>query len=298
MKTASIIFLCLALVIAGCGFILCKTAENRAAADGVELFTIATDENGNRVSVIDYDTSKMEKINIALKKGTVNIREGDECRVEIYNLMEGAYIKGISTNVLQINDTLNPIEIVKEGGLGISFSGIRNLLHELKPFTYDKWINVYVPKGTPLNAIEVRVLDGTINVEGLEDIGADLLFTAENGAVNVKNCSANSRLQITGKKADIALSGGFASDLRVSTEHGSVALASGFSFVKADLRVTGEGNVDVALTQSISRFALGLSASEDITLNGTSLGTKTYTAPGTGMTLTATTARGKLSVTD
>ena len=299
MKPAAIIFLCIALVISGCGFFLCRSAEKRAERDGVELFSISTDDNGNRVSVLNYDTSKMEKISVSLKKGTVNILEGDSCRVEIYNLFEGAYVKGISNNVLQINDTLGLAEIIKEGGLGISFSGIRNYLHAIKPFTYDKWINVYIPTGTPLNAVEITVLEGDIVMRGIRDTGADLFLTAKNGNISVENCSTDNRMQLGGAQGAVSVSGGFANDLRATVEKGGIALSDGISFIQASLLVTGEGGIDLALSQSISRMAVTLTARDGITLNGTSLGTNEYvTAHSGGQTLTASAKSGAIRITD
>ena len=58
MKPASIICLVLSVLIIFGGVYLCKEAEERADAQGIELFTISKDTDGNRVSVMEYDTAK------------------------------------------------------------------------------------------------------------------------------------------------------------------------------------------------------------------------------------------------
>lgn len=298
MKPVAIVFLCIALVIAGSGFLLCRSAERRAEADGVELFNISIDPDGNRVSSLTYDTSKMEKISISLKKGTVNILEGDSCRVEVYNLLEGSYVKGISNNVLQINDTLGLADIIKEGGLGISFSGIRNYLHAFKPFTYDKWINLYIPRGTPLNAVEVTVLEGDIVMKNVQNTQADLFLTAKNGKITVENCSTDNRMQLSAEQGSLSVSGGFANDLRATASGGSIRLTDKVSFVNADLRTEGEGDIELSLFQGISRMSVNLTAGNGISLNGTSLGTNEYTTVHSGGQSLTVSAKGAIRITD
>ena len=50
MKPASVIFLAVALIIAGAGFFLCVRAEKQAEAQNIELFNISTDTEETAVS--------------------------------------------------------------------------------------------------------------------------------------------------------------------------------------------------------------------------------------------------------
>ena len=297
MKPASIIFLVLSVLIVLGGFALCNEAEERATAQGIELFTISKDADGNRVSVMEYDPAKMQKISVNLKKGNVYVREGDEYKVEIYNLFEGAYIKGTSSNMLQINDTLGIVDIIKEGGQGISFSGLRNILHDIKLEESEKWINVYVPAGTPLNAIQITVLEGDIVFEGIHDTSADIILKAEDGAILVRDASTHARMQIENVQGNTDISGSFANDLRVKSTNGDIKVAS-TEFTACELNAA-KGDIHAALSQSVSRFVATISASKHISLNGTPLGTNTFTTSATsGMTFNATADDGAVEITD
>jgi len=298
MRPASIIFLVISLLISFGGYYLCGMAEERAAADGVELFNISTDAEGNRVSVMDYDPAKMEKISISLKAGNVNIMQGDECKIEIYNLFEGGYVKGVSGNVLQINDTMGIMDIIREGAQGISFSGLRNILHDIQPLTKDKWINVYIPAGTALNCIEITVLEGGISCTGIQDTDADMLFTAENGGITVENSSTNSRMQLK-SSGDVTVRGSFSNDLRIEAAEGNVTVTKGTTFISADINVTKKGNINLDLTQSIAQYIAEISGTESIMLNGASLNMNTFlTEVSSGMKLIAKTADGAVVITD
>jgi DUF4097 and DUF4098 domain-containing protein YvlB len=297
MKPASIIFLVLSVLIVLGGFALCNEAEERAAAQGIELFTISKDADGNRVSVMEYDPAKMQKISVNLKKGNVYVREGDEYKVEIYNLFEGAYIKGTSSNMLQINDTLGVVDIIKEGGQGISFSGLRNILHDIKLEESEKWINVYVPAGTPLNAIQITVLEGNVVFDGIHETSADIILKAENGDILVRDTSTHARMQIESISGNTDISGSFASDLRVKSASGDIKVAT-TEFTACELNAE-KGNIHAALSQSLSRFVASISASKHISLNGTPLGTNTFTTSATsGMTFSATANDGAVEITD
>ncbi|MBQ2732641.1 MAG: DUF4097 family beta strand repeat protein [Clostridia bacterium] len=297
MKPASIIFLVLSVLIVIGGFYLCSEAEDRAAVQDIELFNISRDENGNRVSVMEYDPAKMQKISVNLKKGNVYVREGTECKVEIYNLFEGGYIKGISSNMLQINDTLGIVDIIKEGGQGISFGGLRNILHDISFEEADKWINVYVPAGTPLNAIQITVLEGDIIFEGVHDTSADIILKAENGAITVRDTSTHARMQIENTLGATEVSGCFASDIRIKSADGDIGLKDS-EFTACEL-FAAKGDIKAELSQSVSRFVASITASEHISLNGIPMGTNTFTTAATsGMTFTVTAEDGAVEITD
>ncbi len=297
MKPASIIFLVISVLVVIGGFYLCGEAEDRAAAANIELFNISKDADGNRVSVMEYDPAKMQKISVDLKKGNVYVREGESCKVEIYNLFEGAYIKGTSSNMLQINDTLGIVDIIKEGGQGISFGGLRNILHDLSFEESEKWINVYVPAGTPLNAIQITVLEGDIVFEGIHDTSADIILKAENGTVTVRDTSTHSRMQIENVLGNTEVIGSFAKDIRINSTDGNVNLAS-TSFTACEL-FAAKGDINVELSQSVSRFVASITASKHISFNGTPLGANTFSTSATdGMTFTATAEDGAVEIRD
>lgn len=298
MKPASIIFLILSALIVVGGVFLCREAEERAAAAEIELFSISRDAEGNRVSVMEYDPAKMEKIAIDLKKGNVYVREGNECKVEIYNLFEGAYIKGVSSNMLQINDTLGIMDIIKEGAQGISFSGLRNILHDINTETGEKWINVYVPRGTALNAIQITVLEGDIVFDGIQDTNADIILTAENGNITVKNSNTTTRMQITSTKGNVDISASFANDVRVKSTEGDITLGEGTSFISADINCA-KGNVKLTLAQNVSKYMADVSASMHIKIDGTPLGSTSFTTSATsGMKLTVRAENGSVEIND
>lgn len=297
MKPASIICLVLSVLIIFGGVYLCGEAEERADAQGIELFTISKDTDGNRVSVMEYDTAKMQKISVNLKKGNVYVRSGDSCKVEIYNLYEGAYIKGTSSNMLQINDTLGVIDIIKEGGQGISFSGLRNILRDIRLEESEKWINVYVPDGTPLNAIQITVLEGDIVLEGIHDTNADIILKAENGNITVRDASTHSRMQIESLSGNTDIGGSFASDIRITAENGNINIAK-TEFTACTL-LARKGDIYVGLSQSVSRFVASINATKHISFNGIPLGTTSFTTSATsGMTFTATAEDGAVEITD
>lgn len=297
MKPASIIFLVISVLVVIGGFFLCSEAEDRAAEQNIELFNISRDAEGNRVSVMEYDPAKMQKIAVTLKKGNVHVLEGTECKVEIYNLFEGAYIKGMSSNMLQINDTLGVMDIIKEGGQGISFGGLRNILHDLNFEEAEKCIRVYVPAGTPLNAIQITVLEGNIIFDSIHDTNADIILKAENGSITVRDTSTHSRMQIENVQGDTNVSASFANDIRINAADGNISVVQ-TEFTACDLRAA-KGDIRADLSQSVSRFVASVTASKHISFNGTPLGANTFSTSATdGMKFTAVAEDGAVEITD
>ncbi len=298
MKTASIVFLCISLIVAGIGFVLCSRAEKMAEAENIELFTSSQDGNGNRVSVVDYDPDECEKILITLKSGNVTVKNGEKCRIEIFNLYEGMYFKGTSNNMVQVNDTLGIVDIVKEGALGISFSGLRNILHDFSLIKASKSITVYVPEGTDLNAIEIHALDGNILVEDIYDTSADIILRSDAGNVTMRNCSTNSCLEIYAKEGNVSLAESFGNDIRIYSETGNVGV-SGTAFKSFYTEITSEGDMSISLMQGLSRYKCDLSSDREIIFNGAGVGTDSFaTESASGMSITIKCSKGTVSVRD
>ncbi len=293
MKPASIIFLVIAVVITSVGFFLCRKAESRAEAEGVELFNSSTDEDGNRVSTLRYNTDTMQKISVTLNRGTVYVRRGAEQKVETVNMMDGFYLKGISTNMLQINDTLGVVDMFKEGGLGLSFNGLRNIFRSFDLIRKEKAVYIYVPDGTALNGVSVTVKSGDIVLEDLS-VDADLTLEAEAGDVRLKNVSTSGMLQVSTGAGNVSIREGFAGDLRVKAGKGSVTLEN--TLLKVASLSVEEGDISLTLPSSLLSYAATLAAPDGITVNGEPVGVSLSTGVQSELSLTARTSRGKLTV--
>lgn len=293
MKPASIIFLVVALVVTSVGFFLCRKAEKQAAAEGVELFNSSTDEDGNRVSTLRYDTDAMQKISVTLNKGTVYLRSGTEQKVETYNMLDGFYLKGVSTNMLQINDTLGVVDMFKEGGLGLSFDGLRNVLRSFDLIRKERSVVIYVPDGAALNSFSVSVRSGDIVLENLST-GADLSLETGEGAVRLRSVSAAGLLQISAANGGVSLTEGFAGDLRISADKGDVSLDN--TMFKSASVTVGEGNISLALPSPLLSYAATLSAPDGIAVNGAAFGVSLSTGAQSELTLSAKTGAGRMTV--
>ncbi|MBQ7171955.1 MAG: DUF4097 family beta strand repeat protein [Clostridia bacterium] len=293
MKPASIIFLVVALVVTSVGFFLCRRAEKQAEAEGIELFNSSTDEDGNNVSTLRYDTDAMQKISVTLNKGTVYLRRGTEQKVETYNMLDGFYLRGVSTNMLQINDTLGVVDMFKEGGLGLSFNGLRNILRSFDLIRKERAVVVYLPDGASLNSISVSVRTGDIVLEDFFT-DADLTLKTEEGNVRLKNVSASGLLQISAGQGGVSLTDGFAGDLRIAAEKGDVSLEN--TLLKSAAVTVGEGNISLALSSPLVSYAAVLSAPDGITVNGTAAGVSLSTGVQSDLSVTAKTAAGRITV--
>lgn len=298
MKTTSIVALILGAILMISGYILCTQGEKKAEEQGIELFTSNKNENGDRVTVMQYDPTALDKIAIDLREGDVYVCEGEEPKIEIYNLFEGGYIRGLSGGMLMVNDTLGIMDIIKEGAVGISFEGLRDILHEIDLSGAQKKIIVYVPYGATLNAIQVNALNGNVFVEDIHDMSADIILGTEKGNISVLNASTSLRIQAKAVEGDISIKGSFANDIRVSSENGNVAVKSGSAFVALSAEAK-QGDIQIELSQNINRYAASFKASGGVFLNGNLLNASEFSTPATdGLKINAVAEGGKVELVD
>ena len=298
MKPASIVALILGAVLMISGYILCVQGEKKAKEQGVDLFVSTRDENGDRVTVMEYDHTALDKIAIDLKKGNVYIREGGEAKIEIFNLFEGGYIRGLAGGMLMINDTLGVMDIIKEGAVGISFDGLRNILHDLDLGDAQKKIIVYVPYGATLNAIQVNALEGDVFVEDIHDLNADIIVNTEKGNISVSDTSTSLRIQANALAGDVSIHGSFANDIRISSDNGALKIADGSAFVSASAE-SKQGDILIELSQNINRYAASFKARGGVFLNGNLLNASEFSTPNTdGMKITVNAENGRIELVD
>ncbi len=297
MKPASIIFLVLGVLVVIAGIITCSYAEALAEEEGIDIFNETVDQEGNRVSYLDYDTSELNKIAISVKSGDVTIVGSDTQRVEMQNYLEGTYFKGAANNTLYVNDTMSIVDMFKEGGLGLSFNGLRTYIRSFMRSGGDKAVTVYIPSGISLNAISVYIEDSansTVTVKGL-DTTADLQIEANSGNIVLDNVFSSGIVVIKGDSGSTEIKGGSLNELRYESKDGDISFSDVW-FSVARIEVSGKGNIYLKLANAIDGYEATISAGGGIFADGKELGGTFKTETASMFSITASTEEGRVEI--
>lgn len=254
------------------GMICCTIAQARAEDSDLPLFNDARDEDGNRVTVVNFDQEELEKIQLAFKDATVNIIRGDKEKIELLNFIEGGYYNGVTNNTtLIIDNSTGLIKMLKEGFGGFSFGGFRYYLHNFRTlFNSKKIVNVYINENKELNSLSVSLESGVINIDNVK-VDSDIVLSVGLGSIKINNIDNDFSVRITGNNCDVAIKNSSIRSLSLNLKKGDADISGLLLLSTLNAKISEEGDAKLSL-DTITRFedfSSSVTASEGINLYGT-----------------------------
>ncbi len=248
MKPTSVIFLIVAVLVACLGLLLCMSANNMAAAEGISLFSQTGDENNNYVTtriVENYEDIKKIVVNVS----DVNVHiygNQSENKVELVNFTDGTYTYTQGKSSLQISDNSGLSTIVDLENFKINFNGFRDYLHYFKYKSKQRTINIYLTADSPLTKIDVTA-KGNSDVFAVDLSGeCDYKFKLTEGDLTVKNVTTDSSIIVeSAADSTVSIENVEARGLEINAVVGyvSVGESSFSSYIFADIK-SGEFDYD------------------------------------------------------
>lgn len=273
MKPTSIIFILISLIIILVGWLVCRSAETTAAADGVELFSSVADENEDMKSEFDFDTDEVyNKFELVVSEADVYIYGGYPIpHMELYNFDEGAYRMTTANRSVTVDTTLDVMSILKFWESGFSFHGFRDYFHNGGKTTESaKRINLYLPTDSEVNVVNVKVDKGNVYVSNF-DTKLDVSLDIGTGNALIAEFRTTSQVSVEIDEGSLYMKDVSVGMFDAILTDGDIT-ADTFTF--GSVNVSGsETNVSLALTPEMPDFNMNLSARHgDITLYDEAVG--------------------------
>ncbi len=272
MKPTSIIFLVLSIILIITGYISCEMAKGMAETEGISLYNDSTDEDGNRVNTIHFNSNEYDRIEVNITEAKVYLLVGDEEKVVLKNFTEGSFTGSASGVSYIITDNQSAIDMITSGNFNLSFSGIRHYWHDRDILSREKEVYIYTTAQTAVNAIDIVLGNGTLTVDGYK-AGYDVMAEVKNGEAIIKNSEALA-FNITGENCKLTAETNTAERFHATLKNGSINLKNTESSALTKLNIEESGEVKIELSGKESEYNFIAYASKNVTINGSDKGTQ------------------------
>lgn len=272
MKPTSIIYLILSIILIATGYVSMEMAGTLAESEGVSLYSDVTDEDGNRISTMYYNSTEYDRVEINLSDATVYLCVGDEEKVVFKNYTEGSYT-GMESGVSYIiSDTMSAIDMITTGNFNLTFSGLRHYWHDRDILSRPKEVYVYTTENTQLNAIDIKIAQGKLTVENYK-AAFDVMATVTSGNVSLISSEANS-FNVTGDSTIVEAKGVSAPRFHTDVKSGKISMSECNIEMLTKLNIKETGDVSLDLPLASSEYNVTAYASKSVSFNGKNVGTQ------------------------
>jgi len=222
LKPASIISICISLVLIIGGYFLCaharSTAPNDAAIDG----NTSLSEDGNVVTELTLTGQTFSKVDIDISNCKVEIHGGAEASsVTLVNFYENTYIAAAGEKVLTVSNQITLLDYINLDGTGVTFSGVWKTLRSF--FTYDtsdaqQEIHIYLGNDAEISQISVAVDSGT--TLRLVDIDRDCDISVKVTDSNAEISNVNvASMSVSGSGSEITIGNASATNFEYTAKN-------------------------------------------------------------------------------
>ena len=272
MKPTSIIYLILSIILIATGYVSMEMAGTLAESEGVSLYSDVTDEDGNRISTMYYNSTEYDRVEINLSDATVYLCVGDEEKVVFKNYTEGSYT-GMESGVSYIiSDTMSAIDMITTGNFNLTFSGLRHYWHDRDILSRPKEVYVYTTENTQLNAIDIKIAQGKLTVENYK-AAFDVMATVTSGNVSLISSEANS-FNVPGDSTIVEAKGVSAPRFHTDVKSGKISMSECNIEMLTKLNIKETGDVSLDLPLASSEYNVTAYASKSVSFNGKNVGTQ------------------------
>ncbi len=187
MKPTSVIFIILSVILIVGGTVTCISAQKMAETNGVELFSLNTDDDQNVIETHEFSEANTNKITIKLKDVHVNIiGEAETSYIKLTNITKNSFEFSINNKNLTVDDSVNLYSLFQFTVGGIDFNGLRHFLYYNQFKDKQKIVDIYVGKNDNIKQFDISVETGNIFLSGISK-QADYLLKTGKGEIVIKD---------------------------------------------------------------------------------------------------------------
>ena len=215
MKPASIIFLVLSVLIIAAGLGLCFFAQNKAEKEGIELFEISADSEGDVVEKLDFAEYDVGRIFLNLTECDIVITKGDKSRAELLNFAAGTYAQSFTNQTFSVDNTISFSSILSFAENKPKFNGIRQYLQyynsslanrDKEKEEKKKQIKIYINPEDQIKIYDIKVSKGSVTLSDITSRGGEYKITVGKGDVSVKNVTTSSSVTVNVSEGNVSAS--------------------------------------------------------------------------------------------
>ena len=260
MKPTSIIFLLISLIIVLTGWLICRSAEARAASDGVEIFSSTVDDDEGIKHTETFGSEEVyNKIEITVDEADIYIFGGyPTSSMDIINFEEGSYRMTTSNRNITIDTTIDLMSIIRFWDSGFSFHGLRDYVRRggMKSEA-SKRINLLLPSDSDVNIIKIKLGRGNVYVNNF-DTTIDVELELKEGNASFSEFRTTSQISANIDKGSLYMQDVKVGVLDTVLADGDIT-ADRFEFDSVNI-VGGETSVSLGTVPDIGAFNMNLSA--------------------------------------
>ena len=271
MKPTSIIYLVLSIILIATGYVSMEMAQTLAESEGISLYSDVTDDDGNRISTVYFNSLEHDRIEVNISDSTVYLCVGDEEKVVFKNYTEGSYTAMKSGVSYIISDNMSAIDMITSGNFNLTFKGLRHYLHDRDILSRKKEVYIYTTENTQLNSIDIKLANGTVNIADYK-ASFDVMAYVGTGNINVISAEANS-FNITGDNTILACEEVKAPRFHSDLKNGKISMKNCDVALLTQLNIKESGEVNLQLAGAEEGYNVTAYASKSVTFNGKNVGT-------------------------
>ena len=182
MKKTSIFFLIVSVILIITGFVMRNNALKKAEAADIDLFTQTITENGDLLETVVFSSEDINKINISVSSGDINIiGNAEKSYVEIINYNALEYSTYSNNRAFNIQDDLVSSLIGRAEGGDIKFNGVRDYIR-FEKYNSDKKINVYIASTAAVKVFDIKLGNGNVKIDNA-NLVCDYMISIDKGDV-------------------------------------------------------------------------------------------------------------------
>ncbi len=213
MKLGSIVGIVLAGILIITGIIMCMIGSASAKGENKELFMQIDDSGTHYIQDI---SSEVTKLSVECKDADIKIIGGAERSfIEFNNFNPNKYSVNATANVISFSESADISSLLDLGDIGFSFKGLRYFL-DPRNDDFDemkKSIIINLAADSMLKIIDIDAEHSTLTAENV-NVSGDMILGIKNGSIEIKSCTAQSAVSITGTSLKVNLESSTAKVLR------------------------------------------------------------------------------------
>ncbi len=230
---------------------LVGVAKQMAAAEGIEIVDVISEETGEHVFTYEYDADNIAKISIDVKASKVNIIGGAaKPYIELVNFAEGMYEFSSANRQLTVNNNSDYSTFEGWTTAFLNFKGLRSLVNYYQYLGLEREINIYICDDKPVNIIDCKVDNGAVDISGAQ-AATDYNIEIGNGELSVAGVKTSSALNVKLENGNVEISDSTIRNADIDIENGSMSANAEIIRMKVEVEI---GDVDYSTKHGVDTY--------------------------------------------
>ena len=227
MKTTSLIFLAMSLVLLVGGFITCKVAKSMADSKNVKIFDQNFNKNGDTVYNYDLSSSDITKLSLTFHDTDIVFHKtSGKSYIELKNFNVNSYSTKLSGKTVSVDGTADKLSsLIDFSSGGAKFKGLRYFFIDNPDPKRLRSVDIYISDDSLLKTITVTSDGGNVNIDGING-DRDYFVYVNKSDVWLTSIDTSSVAEISVSDGNVDINGSIVGTLAVNVNNGNVTMKS------------------------------------------------------------------------